>query len=99
MPVTVADLQHRLAVAHDLEPGTARQIIETLFADISNALAAGHKVRVPGFGQFVIRHRGPTSKRSAHRTRDQVQGSFVPQFKPAARLKETVNASASFGDP
>ncbi len=67
-------------------------VYETIFELMSEALAAGEAVSVPGFGAFHV------SERAARRGRNPVTGepitiaaSKTVRFKPAKGLKEQVH--------
>lgn len=68
--------------------------IHSMLETMSDALAAGGRVEIRGFGSFAnhYRHarvvRNPkTGEAGIHK-----QGKFVPHFKPGKDLKQRVNA-------
>lgn len=70
----------------------ALEAVDTVFEEITSALANGTKVDLSGFGKFEIRERAertginPMTKESI-----KIKASKVPAFKAAKALKEKVN--------
>ena len=67
--------------------------IKTVLESMSDALAAGRRIEVRGFGSFSLHHRPPRIGRNP-KTGDPVvlPGKYVPHFKPGKQLRERVNA-------
>lgn len=67
--------------------------IKTVLESMSDALAAGRRIEVRGFGSFSLHHRPPRIGRNP-KTGDPVAlpGKYVPHFKPGKQLRERVNA-------
>jgi integration host factor subunit beta len=67
-------------------------IVNTVFDNITEALAKGDKVELRGFGSFRIRHRNSRKGRNP-KTGDSVSvpEKRVPFFKVGKRLRELVN--------
>jgi len=67
--------------------------IKTVLESMSDALAAGRRIEVRGFGSFSLHHRPPRIGRNP-KTGDLVAlpGKYVPHFKPGKQLRERVNA-------
>lgn len=70
------------------------RIIETLFETVVDALAAGGRVELRGFGSFSVRYRKSRLGRNPH-TGEQVNipDKYVPFFHAGKRMKERLNAS------
>jgi integration host factor subunit beta len=68
-----------------------RQIIDIM----SDALAAGQRIEIRGFGSFALHFRPPRQGRNP-RTGESVAlaGKHVPHFKPGKELRERVNDGA-----
>ena len=61
---------------------------------ISEALAAGHKVQIVGFGTFEVRERAPRVGRNPHANKPvQIPAKQVPYFTPGKGLKDLVEQS------
>src|SRR5204863_7005525 len=70
-------------------------IVNTIFDNITDALAKGDKVELRGFGSFRIRHRNSRKGRNPKTGSSvDVPQKRVPFFKVGKRLRELVNASA-----
>lgn len=66
--------------------------VDAVFGALTNALAAGEKVQVTGFGNFEVRHREARMGRNP-RTGEpvQIKASNAPAFRAGKALKEAVN--------
>lgn len=68
--------------------------IKTILDHISNELAAGGRVEIRGFGSFSLHHRSPRVGRNPKTGEPvQLEGKYVPHFKPGKDLRDQVNAS------
>ncbi len=94
-----ADLVDRLAEASGLSKKDARSAVDALFATdprngvIANALEAGEKVQITGFGTFELRERKARTGRNP-RTGEAIQiaASRAPAFSAGKSFKERVNS-------
>lgn len=70
--------------------------VKTILEEMSAALSSGHRIEVRGFGSFNLNYRKPRKGRNP-KTGDTVnlQGKYVPHFKPGKELRERVNAGAN----
>lgn len=68
------------------------KIVSTIFDEISNALARGHRVELRGFGVFGVKSRNPRQGRNP-RTGDSVEvdAKSVPFFKIGKTLHQLLN--------
>lgn len=68
------------------------KIVETVFDEISDALADGDRVELRGFGAFSIKHRAARTGRNP-RTGEtvQVEAKRLPFFKTGKALREKLN--------
>lgn len=75
-----------------LTPAQADKVLVALIETVKDALAAGDRVQLVGFGTFEARNR---AARIAHdpRTGEEIKipARRVPAFKPGKALKEAVN--------
>jgi len=68
------------------------RIIGTVFDEITNALAAGRRVELRGFGAFSTRARDARTGRNPRTgTAVKVDAKRVPYFKPGKELRERLN--------
>ncbi|MFK7838853.1 MAG: integration host factor subunit beta [Bdellovibrionales bacterium] len=70
------------------------KIVETIFDEISAALAEGDRVELRGFGAFSVKHRDARVGRNP-RTGEavQVEAKRLPFFKTGKALRERLNDS------
>ena len=91
--MTKADLIDEVAKVSNLTKKESETIINTVFENITDALAKGDKVELRGFGSFRIRHRNARKGRNPKTgTSVSVPEKRVPFFKVGKRLREHVNA-------
>jgi len=66
--------------------------VKTILEHMSEALAAGERIEIRGFGSFSLHYREPRRGRNP-KTGDTVEltGKYVPHFKPGKELRERVN--------
>lgn len=69
------------------------KIVNTIFEEITEALAAGHRVELRGFGAFSVKRRESRTGRNP-RTGEAVavDGKFVPFFKTGKLLRDRLNS-------
>lgn len=86
-----SELVARVAEKSNLTKKTAGAAVEAVFDSIAEALAAGDKVTLVGFGTFEVRNRA--SRRGvnpATREAIQIPAGKVPAFKAGKSLKQMV---------
>src|SRR6266852_2200977 len=90
--MTKADLIEEVSKLSSLTKKETELIVNTVFDNITDALAKGDKVELRGFGSFRIRHRNSRKGRNP-KTGDSVSvpEKRVPFFKVGKRLRELVN--------
>lgn len=98
--MTKAELVEEVAKAADLTKKDSEVIVDEVFRNIIQALNAGDKIELRGFGSFRVR------KRDARRGRNPKTGEpvdipakTVPYFKPGKELKELINGKSLGDDP
>lgn len=91
--MTRSELVQRLA---DMNPHLylrdVEKIVETVFDEITAALARGDRVELRGFGAFSVKHREARSGRNP-RTGEtvSVEAKRLPFFKTGKALREKLN--------
>ncbi|MBI1300950.1 MAG: integration host factor subunit beta [Alphaproteobacteria bacterium] len=91
--MTKSELIQRLA---DLNPHLylrdIEKIVETVFDEITNALARGDRVELRGFGAFSVKQRDARTGRNP-RTGEtvRVEAKRLPFFKTGKALREKLN--------
>ena len=98
--MTKSDLILRLAekYPHLLQRDIER-IVNTVFDEVSNALARGNRVELRGFGAFSVKHREARQGRNP-RTGETVSVSkkSVPFFKTGKQLRDRLNGIEGTSD-
>ncbi len=70
----------------------AERIVSTIFNEISDALKAGNRVELRGFGVFSVRTRKPRKARNPKTGETvMVEQKAVPFFKAGKLLKNRIN--------
>lgn len=83
------DLINKVAEETGLKKKDAEQAVNSVFTVIEEALAAGEKVQIIGFGTFETRSRSARSGRNPQTGETiEIPASTVPAFKPGNKLKE-----------
>jgi DNA-binding protein HU-beta len=83
------DLVNKVAEQTGLKKKDAELAVNSVFGAIEEALAAGEKVQVIGFGTFETRQRSARSGRNPQTGETiSIPASTVPAFKPGNRLKD-----------
>ena len=74
------------------------RIINTIFGEITSALARGDRVELRGFGAFSVKQRGARTGRNP-RTGEavEVEAKVVPYFKTGKELRERLNNEPAQG--
>jgi len=69
--------------------------VKTLLEHMSQALAAGERIEIRGFGSFSLHHRPARTGRNP-KTGETVSlpAKHVPHFKPGKELRDRVNLDA-----
>lgn len=76
---------------------TAREVelaVKSIIEQMSDVLSEGERIEIRGFGSFSLHYRAPRVGRNP-KTGEAVEleGKFVPHFKPGKDLREQVNAA------
>ena len=86
-----AELVDRVAKKTQLTKKDVSATVEALFETIQEALKAGEKVQVIGFGNFEVRERAARKGRNPQTGKEiEIKASKVPAFKAGKALKDAV---------
>ncbi|MEW5768149.1 MAG: HU family DNA-binding protein [bacterium] len=89
--MTKADLVNKVAEI-GLTKRQAGDAVEAVVDAIKDALAAGEKVQLIGFGSFEVRNRAARQGRNPQTGETiSIASKKVPVFKPGGALREAVN--------
>ena len=68
--------------------------VKTLLDRMSQTLSSGDRIEIRGFGSFSLHYRAPRVGRNPKTGETvELQGKFVPHFKPGKELRDQVNDS------
>lgn len=85
------DIAETLVKKFDLPKSKAREVVETVFEAITNALVKGEEVVVSGFGKFYVaqskERQGINPKTGEKIT---IPAKKTPKFRAGKQLKEAV---------
>ena len=72
--------------------------VKLMIDHMAETLSDGERIEIRGFGSFSLHYREPRRGRNP-KTGDTVQleGKYVPHFKPGKELRERVNRSLKAG--
>ncbi len=92
--MTKADIVERIYERVGFSKKEAAEVVESIFEVIKARLEAGEKVKISGFGNFVINEKRPRKGRNPQTGEEIIiSGRRVLSFKPSQVLKRTINAS------
>lgn len=95
-----SELIQEIAVRHPhLFQRDVERIVNTIFEEITNAMAEGNRVELRGFGAFSVKQRDARMGRNP-RTGDPVpvEAKRVPFFKTGKELRESLNGGVDSGE-
>lgn len=93
--MTKSELIERLAdKLNHLAAKDVEQAIKEILEMMAQTLSKGERIEIRGFGSFSLHYRAPRVGRNP-KTGESVQldGKYVPHFKPGKELRERVNLS------
>ncbi|MBD1390936.1 integration host factor subunit beta [Neiella sp. HB171785] len=91
--MTKSELIERLASKQlQLSAKEVETAIKELIEQMATTLESGDRIEIRGFGSFSLHYRAPRVGRNP-KTGDSVEleGKYVPHFKPGKELRERVN--------
>ncbi|MGB1091923.1 MAG: integration host factor subunit beta [Oceanobacter sp.] len=67
--------------------------VKTMLDFMSQSLSAGERIEIRGFGSFSLHYRAPRVGRNPKTGETvELQGKYVPHFKPGKDLRDQVNS-------
>ncbi|MCB9791657.1 MAG: integration host factor subunit beta [Alphaproteobacteria bacterium] len=90
--MTKSELIDRVAARKNLTRRTAEEVVNLIFDGMRDALCAGERIEIRGFGTFKVRHYDGYTGRNP-KTSDviEVLPKVLPVFKVGKSLRERVN--------
>jgi integration host factor subunit alpha len=90
--MTKADIVERIYEKVGFSKKEATDIVESIFEIIKGHLEKGEKVKISGFGNFVINAKRPRKGRNPQTGEEIIiSGRRVLSFKPSPVLKKSIN--------
>ena len=87
-----SDLVKALAKEMDLPMRKAEEIVDMVFKTMTDALVAGDRIEIRGFGSFVVKdYKGYTGRNPKTGEKIMVNSKHLPFFKTGKELKERAN--------
>ena len=98
--MTKSELIERIASKQTQLPvKDVESAVKRILDYMSYALASGERVEIRGFGSFSLHYRAPRKGRNPKTGETvQLEGKYVPHFKPGKEMRERVNESARRGN-
>jgi integration host factor subunit beta len=87
-----SDLVEALSEEEDLTRTKAEEVVNLVFAEMTDALVKGDRVEIRGLGSFKVKHyNGYTGRNPKTRKQIKVKPKNLPFFKCGKELKERVD--------
>lgn len=91
MPMRKKELINQLAQEEKLSERKAQILVEAVFDIITQKLVKGEKVKISGFGTFLVNKRkGRTIRNPKTNKRMEISDFWIPHFRAGEPLKEKV---------
>ena len=85
------DLVEKIAVEQGVSKARAEEVVNAVFSTIVDELKAGEQVKIPGFGNFVVKTRKQRTAVIPNSNRRVIIPSYrVAGFRPAKNFKDQV---------
>jgi integration host factor alpha subunit len=98
--MTKADLIEGLSNKLGLNKNDAEKAVNVMLDDIINALKAGERVNISGFGTFAVSQREARTGRNPKTGESiEISASRSAKFKPGKQLKDSLNDAVGSGSP
>ena len=93
--MTKSELIERLAARQaQLSLKDVELVVKSLLEHMAQSLAQGERIEIRGFGSFSLHYRAPRVGRNPKTGQSvDLDGKYVPHFKPGKELRDRVNAS------
>lgn len=90
--MTKTNLIEAVAAKSELKKSEAEKAVNAVFAAIEEALVAGDKVQITGFGSFEVREKAAREGRNPQTgEKIQIKASKSPAFSAGKTLRDAVN--------
>jgi len=98
--MTKSELIERLAARQtQLSLKDVELVVKSLLEHMAQSLAQGERIEIRGFGSFSLHYRAPRVGRNPKTGQSvELEGKYVPHFKPGKELRDRVNMSLQQAD-
>jgi integration host factor subunit alpha len=94
--MTKADIVERIYEKVGFSKKEATDVVESIFELLKGRLQQGEKVKISGFGNFIINAKRPRKGRNPQTGEEIIiSGRRVLSFKPSPVLKKSINPGES----
>ncbi|GIU26815.1 integration host factor subunit beta [Shewanella schlegeliana] len=92
--MTKSELIEKLATRQSqLSAKEVEAAIKEMLEQMAETLESGDRIEIRGFGSFSLHYRAPRTGRNPKTgTSVELEGKYVPHFKPGKELRERVDA-------
>jgi integration host factor subunit alpha len=92
--MTKADIIEQIYQKVGFSKKESAEIVELVFDTMKETLARGEKIKISGFGNFVVRQKRPRIGRNPQTGEEiEISARKVMTFRPSQVLKTTLNKS------
>jgi integration host factor subunit beta len=92
MNMNKSDLMNRLAEEKGFPLSTAKDIVDMVFDDMTQAFIKGERVEIRGFGSFKVKaYKGYTGRNPRSGEKTEVKPKRLPVFKAGKELRARVD--------
>ncbi len=90
--MTKSDLIENIREKMGLGMKETSEVVEQVFEAMKEALESEKKVKIAGFGNFMVHEKGPRKGRNPHTGEAiMIRGRRVVTFKPSNKLRRVLN--------
>ena len=93
--MTKSELIERLTeLTHSSQAKDVEVAVKELLEQMAQSLQKGDRIEIRGFGSFSLHYRAPRTGRNPKTGETvELEGKYVPHFKPGKELRDRVNES------
>ena len=85
------ELVEKIAIEQGVSKAKAEEVVTAVFSTIVDELKAGEQVKIPGFGNFVVKERKQRTAVIPNSNKKVIVPSYrVAGFRPAKNFREQV---------
>lgn len=92
--MTKSELIEKLSLGNSQIPAKDIELsVKEILEQMAQTLQSGERIEIRGFGSFSLHYRAPRTGRNPKTGETvELEGKYVPHFKPGKELRERVNA-------